>query len=296
MASASGAPNTTQATGNEAQKSAASQLSANIEKWNRLAHPSTTLYGEGLPQDAGGNKYVPLANYSSEKRGPLEEYIRVLGRGGYYNAGAMGLQQPQVVLPVTKDDLDTIKEREDLSMLKSFHDWIIDKYRPFDDPAEAAWLRTHGLADLYDMWVKENDQLHDLKKQYEKVNILGPQNLEDFQLLWRVEWDPILQEKLQGGTGFQQTNADTSNASFRKGLLNASWWASKLKAMYGINGLTAGRPPENVFPGKAVPRIMAHAGIPTIPGYAPQGPSGAASDKYNVFANAGIPRYGVFNI
>lgn len=251
----SGAVSTGLNTGNDPIRSAASQLAQNVKKWDSLAHPSTYLYGEGLATDSAGSRYVPPANYTIPTRGPLEEYYRVLGKNGYYNNAEF---KPQIVVPMTREDIQAAEDKENMSLLKSFHDWICQHYNVFDDPAEAAWLRQHGLNDLYEAWIKENNEIHELKKQYERVQITGPQNLEDFELMWRAEWDPALENKLMGTTGFQKVSAADSKSSFQKGLFNTAFWSAKNKAyenMPGGAGFSANNLQTASLTGSVLPRV-----------------------------------------
>ena len=196
-------------------------LDAVQERIDRIVGAPITLRGwsthdrDGNPRDKMG---FP-AQYQSMDDPPVAEKARVYEqmRGIY---GEKLPEHPTVAMTFGDSDMEIWRNKEKMKQQVEFDSWLTDHYRPFTNPAEANWLQSI-YPEYFEARVEENKALHELQAQWNTVQIQGPKSKEDLYLLYRVEKDPLLANRLSGTTGPQKTSGKDE---YVRGFFNRARW------------------------------------------------------------------------
>jgi hypothetical protein len=163
------------------------------------------------------------AQYQAMKDPPIVEKTATYSKIGTSYAGQLGqnvtLPRAMVTIPFDKSDMDAWQEKEKMNLQFKFDEWISATYDPFTDPAEAEWLQKM-YPEYFEARIKENEALHDLQKQWAKIQISGPKSKEDLYLMWRVSQDSYMEQRLTGNPG--PTNA--TRQEYLPGFINRGKW------------------------------------------------------------------------
>lgn len=191
------------------------------------------------------------AQYVATKDPPLAKYMK------YYpdvrrHATSIGAGDfpgnPVVSFTMTQEDIAAIEEKEKMALQMEFDNWIVDSYAPWDNPVMTEWLQ-QKYPTFFKARLEEMENLHELQKQWQKIQISGIQSIEDLYLLWRVTKDRTLRQRLTSGASIDPPHgeADALVRSYSSGR-----WAGSA----AVNANLIQRGPPNFGP-IAIPRGLA---------------------------------------
>jgi len=105
---------------------------------------------------------------------------------------------PEISVPVTDEDVQLMKEKEDLRTLWDFDRWVVDEYLgPLDAPEKKDWLRRR-YPEFFDRMIEAMKELNEAKAKYEKMRIDTPKSIGDLWFLYTFERDyPMYKNNIQ---------------------------------------------------------------------------------------------------
>lgn len=106
----------------------------------------------------------------------------------------------QIILPITDEDVKTIRAKEEIQSQAQFDAWVSSKFKPYTDPSGSEWLQ-RIYPEFFEARAKENAEKHLIKEKYENILLMGPKSKEDLYLMYQVERDPDLRFKVFQSTG-----------------------------------------------------------------------------------------------
>jgi len=172
----------------------ASGLNAVQERIDRIVGNPLTLPAW---KDAGKIDRGFPAQYQEINDPPISEKARVYNRvRGFY--GEKLPESPTVAMTFGDSDVEAWRKKEKMVEQIRFDFWLSQHYDPFRDPAQANWLQS-VYPEYFEARVEENKALHELQAQFNTLMIRGPKSKEDLYLLFRVENDPMLRQRVSVG-------------------------------------------------------------------------------------------------
>ena len=153
--------------------------------------PGVTVGHAGQPAFA--------AQYAATEDPPLARLGHYYGKARAH-ATAMGVgglpAEPQVILPFGREDVAAMEAKEKMALQLEFDKWIMRNYNPWSNPVWTEWLQKK-YPSFFEARLAEMKSIHELQKQWQQIQIMGVQNIEDLYLVWRVKSDPALQRRLR---------------------------------------------------------------------------------------------------
>lgn len=130
--------------------------------------------GEGIAVNAG--------YYEDPTVIPLDEkmqYSKVLG---------MGQGEPRVTLDLTKEDIDVMKSKADVAMLRDFDTWVVTQLGASGLTAEE---KRQWLKEIYPQFLERMEKachyVIENEHKYKKMQLTNPQSLEDMVWMYFFE-------------------------------------------------------------------------------------------------------------
>ena len=152
--------------------------------------PGVTVGHAGQPAFA--------AQYAATEDPPLARLGHYYGRARAH-ATAMGVAnlpaEPQVILPFGREDVAAMEAKEKMALQLEFDKWIMSNYNPWSNPVWTEWLQKK-YPSFFEARLAEMKSIHELQKQWQQIQIMGVQNIEDLYLVWRVNADHELQQRI----------------------------------------------------------------------------------------------------
>jgi hypothetical protein len=128
----------------------------------------------------------------------MKYYPEVQRHAASIGADENRLPAPAVMLPMTQEDIAAIEEKEKMALQMEFDNWIVENYTPWENPVFTEWLQKK-YPTFFKARLEEMENLHELQKQWQKIQISGIQSIEDLYLLWRVTKDRGLRDRITQG-------------------------------------------------------------------------------------------------
>ena len=211
----------------ETNQKLASGLDSVQQRIDRIVGTPVTTFG--FADEEGQRRGFP-AQYQSMETPPITEKARVYKR----IRDLSGLpEEPHIAMTFGDSDVQAWKDKEKMLQQVQFDDWLTTHYDPFNNPAEANWLQSI-YPEYFEARVEENKALHELQAQYTTIEIQGPKSKEDLYLLWRMENDKLLWQRVTGKAGSKPV---TPESRYKRGLLNRAELIRQKKVKGDMDGL-----------------------------------------------------------
>jgi len=141
-----------------------------------------------------------------------------------------GVELPlaRVSIPFGAEDVAAMEEKDKMALQLDFDNWIMDNYHPWDNPMWTEWLQKKYPA-FFQARVEEMKNLHELQKQWQEIQIMGVQSIEDLYLMWRITADPDLKARIESGhTSIAIPKSEGTGEAIRS--YNAGRWNARATA------------------------------------------------------------------
>jgi hypothetical protein len=150
------------------------------------------------------------------------------------------MPEARVTIPFGAEDVAAMEEKDKMALQMDFDQWIMENYHPWDNPMWTEWLQKKYPA-FFQARVEEMKNLHELPKQWQEIQIMGVQSIEDLYLMWRITSDSELREKIRSGTTtIKLPRADGKGTEVRS--YNAGRWNALATARLRIPEPAQGAP------------------------------------------------------
>ena len=127
--------------------------------------------------------------------------------------------EKQVVLEVTDEDVKSFEEKGLMEDQLRFDAWLAGHYDQSSDPSLKEWFKAI-YPEFFEARKNEKNELHKVRSHIEDIMLYGPETKDDLFLLFRLNKDPQLRERINALTGYQEAVVDTEKPKIKRGLLN----------------------------------------------------------------------------
>lgn len=153
----------------------------------------------------------------------------------YTHARLLG-SAPEIVTPLTTEDVKIMKDKAYVATLRDFDDWVVNTYLqglPLTEPAKKDWLR-QVYPEFFERQVEAVKAIHDMKAKYDKLCVEGAKTIEDMYFMYMFEKENLIDfstsspqaTKIGGLYQYNQEGVDDimeshSRSAFERGVFNS---------------------------------------------------------------------------
>jgi len=173
----------------------------------------------GAPKSAG----FPAQYVTKRGRAPYEEKVR-------YAKSLDPAVNPITTIPFTDEDVQTMKEREEMVNQRDFDEWVERRFDMYDKDTNAM------IRKIYPEWEKSRladvNRIIDLQKKSAQLGIRGLSDFEDLKYLYDAEHNQDLQDLLARAIGPSEAKSDAERAKlFKRGFFSEWLHGRSVKAL-----------------------------------------------------------------
>jgi hypothetical protein len=229
-------------------KSMSKQLDSAQKRIDDKTQPDTAVT-QAFEMPRGG-VFAEGASYPAKYVADTEPQI--MDKSMYYEkvrskqtAEGYPLHQAITTIPFTDQDVAALKEKERLTELKNFDQWLMSKYNVFGDPNTQKWM-TEVYPEFYNARESQIEDMLEMQKRVNRIGIRGVHDKDDLFLVYKMSTDPDLKDMLTRAPGpvpTARTDIPDQEDRYVRGL-----WKQKMKQRRTevLPTVTAGSGPQGV--------------------------------------------------